>query len=85
LFLLTLDVFCLQVFTLPSLKPYCKFKLTATEGTRVRKVNINQFTLRTGKYYFSSFILLTFCFLIQIISMNLIRNHVLFVWIIWVK
>jgi len=38
---------------LPSLKPYCKFKLTATEGTRVRKVNINQFTLRTGKYYFS--------------------------------
>ncbi|CAF4373183.1 unnamed protein product, partial [Rotaria magnacalcarata] len=35
------------VFTLPNLKPYCKFKLTATEGTRVRKVNINQFSLKT--------------------------------------
>ncbi|CAF0790685.1 unnamed protein product [Rotaria sordida] len=33
-----------KVFTLPNLKPYCKFKLTATEGTRVRKVNVNQFT-----------------------------------------
>jgi lethal(2) giant larvae protein len=44
-----------KVFTLPSLKPYCKFKLTATEGTRVRKVNINQFTLKTGKYIFFSF------------------------------
>ncbi len=40
-----------KMFTLPSLKPYCKFKLTATEGTRVRKVNINQFTLKTGKYF----------------------------------
>lgn len=39
---------CLQVFTLPNLRPYCKFKLTATEGTRVRKVNISQFTLKTG-------------------------------------
>ncbi|CAF2052766.1 unnamed protein product [Rotaria magnacalcarata] len=36
-----------KVFTLPNLKPYCKFKLTATEGTRVRKVNINQFSLKT--------------------------------------
>lgn len=39
-----------KIFTLPNLKPYCKFKLTATEGTRVRKVNINQFALKTGKY-----------------------------------
>jgi lethal(2) giant larvae protein len=47
-------IFCfLKVFTLPSLKPYCKFKLTATEGTRVRKVNINQFTLKTGKQFFT--------------------------------
>jgi lethal(2) giant larvae protein len=37
------------MFTLPNLKPYCKFKLTATEGTRVRKVNVNQFALKTGK------------------------------------
>ncbi|CAF3686272.1 unnamed protein product [Adineta steineri] len=36
-----------KVFTLPNLKPYCKFKLTATEGTRVRKVNINQFALKS--------------------------------------
>ncbi|CAF0863937.1 unnamed protein product [Adineta ricciae] len=36
-----------KVFTLPNLKPYCKFKLTAVEGTRVRKVNINQFALKS--------------------------------------
>lgn len=40
--------FLSKIFTLPNLKPYCKFKMTATEGTRVRKVNINQFTLKTG-------------------------------------
>ena len=37
-----------KIFTLPNLKPYCKFKMTATEGARVRKVNINQFSLKTG-------------------------------------
>jgi lethal(2) giant larvae protein len=52
-------LFLVKVFTLPNLKPYCKFKLTATEGTRVRKVNINQFTLKTGKdFSFSLFFFL---------------------------
>jgi lethal(2) giant larvae protein len=37
-----------KVFTLPQLKPSCKYKLTATEGTRVRKISINQFTNKTG-------------------------------------
>ncbi|CAF0833570.1 unnamed protein product [Adineta steineri] len=36
-----------KIFTLPQLKPLCKYKLTATEGTRVRKINVNQFTLKT--------------------------------------
>ncbi|CAF4598099.1 unnamed protein product, partial [Rotaria sp. Silwood1] len=36
-----------KIFTLPHLKPLCKYKLTATEGTRVRKININKFTLKT--------------------------------------
>lgn len=44
------------MFTLPNLKPYCKFKLTATEGTRVRKVNINQFTLKTSGKSFVFFL-----------------------------
>ena len=37
-----------QVFTLPQLKPFCKYKLTAIEGTRVRKISINHFTHKTG-------------------------------------
>ncbi|GBM95723.1 Lethal(2) giant larvae 1 [Araneus ventricosus] len=32
-----------KVFTLPSLKPFCKFKLTASEGARVRKVAMIKF------------------------------------------
>ncbi|CAF1916654.1 unnamed protein product [Rotaria magnacalcarata] len=36
-----------KIFTLPHLKPSGKFKLTATEGTRVRKININQFASKT--------------------------------------
>lgn len=31
-----------KVFNLPSLKPFCKFKLTAHEGLRARKINITQ-------------------------------------------
>jgi len=31
-----------KIFTLPNLKPFCKLKLTATEGSRVRKVTIYQ-------------------------------------------
>ncbi|XP_068084416.1 lethal(2) giant larvae protein homolog 1 [Anabrus simplex] len=33
-----------KIFTLPSLKPFCKFKLTAHEGSRVRRVGFSQFT-----------------------------------------
>ena len=29
---------CFQVFTLPTMRPYGKFKLTATEGSRVRRI-----------------------------------------------
>ncbi|CAF1513318.1 unnamed protein product, partial [Didymodactylos carnosus] len=36
-----------KIFTLPNLKPLCKYKLTATEGARVRKISVNQFTLKT--------------------------------------
>ncbi|GLV32955.1 lethal (2) giant larvae [Carabus blaptoides fortunei] len=33
-----------KVFTLPSLKPYCKYKLTAHEGARVRRMAFATFT-----------------------------------------
>ena len=36
------------MFTLPTLKPFCKFKLTATEGSRVRKVTIYQPPVRSN-------------------------------------
>lgn len=32
-----------QVFTLPQLKPFCKFKLTAVDGSRVRKIGFAEF------------------------------------------
>lgn len=32
-----------KVFNLPSLKPFCKFKLTAHEGLRAKKISITQF------------------------------------------
>lgn len=32
-----------KVFNLPNLKPFCKFKLTANEGLRARKVTISHF------------------------------------------
>lgn len=31
------------MFTLPQLKPFCKFKLTAHEGSRVRKIDYADF------------------------------------------
>lgn len=40
-----------KVFTLPSLKPYCKFKLTAHEGSRVRKVGIANFKSKSDENY----------------------------------
>ncbi|KFM68057.1 Lethal(2) giant larvae protein-like protein, partial [Stegodyphus mimosarum] len=40
-----------KVFTLPSLKPYCKFKLTANEGSRVRKVAMIKFTSKSDENY----------------------------------
>ncbi|GLG99593.1 Uncharacterized protein, isoform B [Gryllus bimaculatus] len=33
-----------KIFTLPSLKPFCKFKLTAHEGSRVRRVGFAAFS-----------------------------------------
>ncbi|XP_054718851.1 lethal(2) giant larvae protein homolog 1-like [Uloborus diversus] len=38
-----------KVFTLPSLKPFCKFKLTANEGSRVRKVAMIKFTSKNDE------------------------------------
>ncbi|XP_049951670.1 lethal(2) giant larvae protein homolog 1 isoform X2 [Schistocerca serialis cubense] len=32
-----------KIFTLPSLKPFCKFKLTAHEGSRVRRMSLAHF------------------------------------------
>lgn len=37
------NVRCAQIFTLPSLKPLCKLKLTAGEGARVRRTALAQF------------------------------------------
>lgn len=33
-----------KIFNLPSLKPYCKYKLTAHEGSRVRKTGFAKFS-----------------------------------------
>ncbi|XP_018324100.2 uncharacterized protein LOC108736234 [Agrilus planipennis] len=33
-----------KIFTLPSLKPFCKYKLTAHEGARVRRMNFGWFS-----------------------------------------
>lgn len=33
-----------KIFNLPSLKPFCKYKLTAHEGSRVRKTGFAKFT-----------------------------------------
>lgn len=41
-----------KVFTLPSLKPYCKYKLTAHEGSRVRKVGMLTFKSKSDESYF---------------------------------
>ncbi|CAL4122289.1 unnamed protein product, partial [Meganyctiphanes norvegica] len=40
-----------QVFTLPQLKPFCKFKLTAHEGSRVRKIGLSTFNSTADKGY----------------------------------
>lgn len=37
-----------KVFNLPSLKPFCKFKLTAHEGLRAKKISITQFLKPTN-------------------------------------
>lgn len=36
-----------KVFTLPTLKPYCKYKLTAHEGARVRRMAFATFNCHT--------------------------------------
>lgn len=34
-----------KIFSLPSLKPICKLKLTATEGARIRRMGLSTFTI----------------------------------------
>lgn len=36
-----------KLFNLPTLKPYCKFKLTAHEGAKSRRIHISKFTSRS--------------------------------------
>nr|XP_045599883.1 lethal(2) giant larvae protein homolog 1-like isoform X2 [Procambarus clarkii] len=40
-----------KVFTLPYLKPFCKFKLTAHEGSRVRKIGYAEFVSSVDENY----------------------------------
>ena len=40
-----------KVFQLPTLKPYCKFKLTAVEGARVRRIGYNKFVSKNDPNY----------------------------------
>jgi lethal(2) giant larvae protein len=40
-----------KVFQLPTLKPVCKFKLTAVEGARVRRIGYTGFTSRSDPTY----------------------------------
>ena len=40
-----------KVFQLPTLKPVCKFKLTAVEGARVRRIGYNCYTSRSDANY----------------------------------
>ena len=40
-----------KVFQLPTLKPVCKFKLTAVEGARVRRIGYNAYASRADPKY----------------------------------
>ncbi|CAH1794883.1 unnamed protein product [Owenia fusiformis] len=40
-----------KIFTLPNLKPYGKFKLTAHEGSRIRKVGFTSYRSRSDENY----------------------------------
>lgn len=42
--------FILQVFSLPHLKPVCKVKLTAQDGSRVRKIAFVNFRSKSGEF-----------------------------------
>jgi len=44
-------VLSFQIFSLPSLKANNKYKLTANEGSRVRRVGYVNFRSRSGKYH----------------------------------
>lgn len=48
-----------KVFTLPQLKPFCKFKLTAHEGSRVRKIGYADFVSSVDESYRES------CFMVM--------------------
>lgn len=40
-----------KVFQLPTLKPFCKFKLTAMEGARVRRIAYNKYVSKSDPSY----------------------------------
>jgi len=40
-----------KLFNLPTLKPYCKFKLTAQEGAKSRRIHISKFISRSDSNY----------------------------------
>lgn len=44
------SVLFLQIFTLPHLKAKWKYKITAINGSRIRKVAFVNFRSRSGKY-----------------------------------
>lgn len=51
-FIYILKFFTLQVFTLPSMKPFCKNKITMTEGYHISKVGFSTFPNKAGKIEF---------------------------------
>lgn len=43
-----------KLFNLPTLKPYCKFKLTAHEGSKSRRIHISKFVSKSDPNYSES-------------------------------
>ncbi|KAJ9577607.1 hypothetical protein L9F63_005794, partial [Diploptera punctata] len=48
-----------KIFTLPNLKPFCKFKLTAEEGARLRRMGIARFTTAGSQHSENCLVCLT--------------------------
>ncbi|XP_065560040.1 lethal(2) giant larvae protein-like isoform X2 [Artemia franciscana] len=59
----------IKIFTLPSLRPFGKFKLTATEGARIRRTAILRFTSSDGKHSENCLVCLTNLGEISILSL----------------